>query len=220
MIRLRGVSKSYGPGHDALRNISFRMGRADFVVVVGPTGSGKSTLLNLVLMLEAPTEGEVLVRGVNAHAATLAEIARLRRSIGVIPQRTALLTDRSVFENVALACRVQRPRARAPARRIMRALTEVGVAHKRNARPSELSGGEQRLVAVARATVSDPWLLVADEPLAGLDPVAASGVVGLLGAINIRGAAVLVAAHEDQVWECAGARVVRLQSGELKGTGA
>jgi cell division transport system ATP-binding protein len=195
------------------------MGKADFVVLAGPTGSGKSTLLGLVLMEQVPTEGQVVVRGVSVSDASLAEIARLRRGIGVIPQDVALLKDRTVFENVALAYRVQASRQGASARRVMRALAGVGIAHKRDARPTELSGGEQQLVAVARATVADPWLIVADEPLAGLDPGAAQGVVRRLRSLNIRGTALLVAVHEDEPWRRTGARVVRMERGELKSSG-
>ncbi len=220
MIRLRGVSKSFGPGRDALCNVSFRMGKADFVVVAGPTGSGKSTLLNLVLMEQAPTEGEVVVRGLSVSKATGAEIASLRRGIGVIPQDIALLKDRTVFDNVALVHRVQASRPAESARWVMRALAGVGIAHKRDAKPGELSGGEQQLVAIARATVADPWLIVADEPLAGLDPVAAQGVVRRLRGLNIRGTTLLVAVHQDEPWCNTGARVVRMEQGELTGAAA
>jgi cell division transport system ATP-binding protein len=216
VIRLRGVSKTFGPGREALRNVSFRMGKAEFVVVAGPTGSGKSTLLSLVLMEQIPTEGDVVVRGVSLREASLGEIARLRRGIGVIPQDTALLKDRSVFDNVALVHRVQASCTGPSARMVMRALAGVGIAHKRDARPTELSGGEQQLVAIARATVANPWLIVADEPLAGLDPSAASGVVRLLRTLSIRGTALLVAVHQDEPWCYAGARVVRMEKGELR----
>lgn len=216
MIRLRNVFKRYGLGRDALRDINFRMEQAEFVVLTGPTGSGKSTFLGLVLMEYLPTEGEVSVRGLNARRATGARVARLRRGIGVIPQHAKLLDDRSVFENVALAHRLQFRQGGRPARRVMRALTEVGIAHKRGAMPGELSGGEQQLVAVARAIVADPWLLVADEPLAGLDPAAAARVVHLLWKLHVGGTAVLVAAHREEPWRRPGTRVMRIVRGQLE----
>jgi cell division transport system ATP-binding protein len=217
VIRMRHVFKSYGSGRLALRDVTFRMGRADFVVLAGPTGSGKTTLLRLVLMEEMPTKGEVLVKGASADHATPGQVAQLRREMGIIPQEPVLLQDRDVYENVALAYRMQVRGGHQLARTVMQVLAQVGIAHKRGARPSELSGGEQQLVAVARAIVCDPWLIVADEPLAGLDRGRALGVVRLLRSLNIRGSALLVAAHQEDPWRGSGARVIRMEQGELKG---
>jgi cell division transport system ATP-binding protein len=199
MIKFDKVTKTYpraAPGQSALRDVSFRVAKGEFVFLTGPSGAGKSTILRLLYMDERPTSGEVRVSGYNSHQIKQREIAKLRRRLGIVFQDFRLLEDRTAEANVAFALEViGTPRGNIPPK-VARALTQVGLASKATALPRELSGGEQQRVAFARALVNDPFVLIADEPTGNLDERATRGIFQLLREINASGTAVIMATHD------------------------
>jgi cell division transport system ATP-binding protein len=194
LVQMFHVSKSYG-AVDVLEDVNFRLERGEFVCLTGATGSGKSTLLKLVYMEERPTEGQTVVEGFFSDNIRQREVPFLRRRIGILFQDFKLLRERTAFENVSFALNVTGAPARETRRRVTRALTQVGLGHKRNAFPGELSGGEQQRVALARAIVNDPVLLLADEPTGNLDQAVGREIVALFQKINQQGTAIIMATH-------------------------
>ncbi|UCE17406.1 MAG: cell division ATP-binding protein FtsE [Gemmatimonadota bacterium] len=203
-----------------LENVSFRIERGEFVFLTGPCGVGKSTILRLIYMADFPTQGRVRVDTFHSDSVGRKEIPLLRRKLGIVFQDFKLLTDRSVLQNVAFALRVTGTKKSEIKKRALHALTSVGLHHKRNAMPLELSGGEQQRVVIARAIVNEPFLLLADEPTGNLDGQAASDILDLLETINARGTAVLVATHNDHDIESHRHRTLRLVDGRLSELGA
>jgi cell division transport system ATP-binding protein len=215
MIRFIHVSKEYARGGLALDDVSFHVAKGEFAFLTGPSGAGKSTILKLVYMEEFPTEGDVRVAGVHSGTIRRAEIAQLRRKLGVVFQDFRLLEERTAAQNIAFALEVtDAPRA-SIATKVSRLLTQVGLSSKANALPRELSGGEQQRVAIARALVNDPFVLIADEPTGNLDDRATRGVFQLLRDINAAGTAVLMATHNLDLVRRSDYRVIEMNRGQI-----
>jgi len=215
LVQMYNVTKEYGAVR-VLDDISLELARGSFTCLTGATGSGKSTLMKLMYMEEEPGSGQVIVDGVQSGAARRREISRLRRRLGILFQDFKLLKERTAGENVAFAMQVTGAGGREIRRRVTRSLTRVGLGHKRNAYPGELSGGEQQRVALARALVNDPLLLLADEPTGNLDQAAGEGIISLFRKVNLQGTAVLMATHNLPLIEGLGVRRLHLHDGRLE----
>ncbi len=215
MLELIHVSKTYQGNWTALKDVSFSMEKGEFVVLIGPSGSGKSTILKLIMMQERPDRGVVKVAGFSSECLTRRDIPRLRRKLGVVFQDFKLLPHRTVFENVAFALEATGTPSNLIHRKAMAALNEVGLAHKRHQQPYQLSGGEQQKVAIARALVNDPFLLLADEPTGNVDPQGTLEIINLLREINTKGTAVLMATHEQELVKKMPFRIIALEAGSI-----
>jgi cell division transport system ATP-binding protein len=215
MIELYNVSLSYGK-RDVLNNITFIIKKSEFVYLIGPTGIGKSSILKLIYFQEFPDSGTVKVNQYNSNNIRIKDIPYLRRSLGIVFQDFKLLPDRNVFENIAFSLYVTGAKKKGIHKKVLRVLTEVGLGHRRNKYPNDLSGGEQQKTAIARALVNDPTILLADEPTGNLDPAAAEEVLILLERINQRGTAILMATHNYDIIKKYPHRVLVLDNGELK----
>ena len=216
MIELSGVSVTYRGGDvAALRDVSLSIPRGDFVFLVGPTGAGKSTLLRILYRDLIPSSGRLKVAGRDITNLRPRDVPALRRQMGIILQDYGLLPQRTVWENVAFACQVLGQSRREIRRRLPEVLDLVGMTHRCDAFPHELSGGEQQRVAIARALVNDPPLLVADEPTGSLDPETSRGIMGVLAEANRRGATLVVATHDVAVVDRMRRRVVCVEGGRV-----
>ena len=213
MIRLSHVHKSYPNGMLALKDVSFRIGKGEFVFLTGHSGAGKSTIMKLLFAEQRPTSGEVRVSGYDVSSLRADEVPRLRRRLGVVFQDFRLLEDRTAAENIAFALEVTGARRDTIAARVARVLTQVGLNAKSRAYPRELSGGEQQRVAIARALVNDPAILVADEPTGNLDERATRGVFQLLRDINAGGTVVVMATHDLDLVRQANYRTIEMRDG-------
>ncbi|MEP6687998.1 MAG: cell division ATP-binding protein FtsE [Gemmatimonadales bacterium] len=213
MIRLSNVHKSYPNGMLALKDVSFRVGKGEFVFLTGHSGAGKSTIMKLLFAEQRPTSGEVRVSGYDVSSLRGDEVPRLRRRLGVVFQDFRLLEDRTVAENIAFALEVTGARSDTIAARVARVLTQVGLHAKTRAYPRELSGGEQQRVAIARALVNDPAILIADEPTGNLDERATRGVFQLLRDINAGGTVVVMATHDLDLVRQADYRTIEMRDG-------
>ena len=215
MIRFFNVTKEYARSGVALKDVSFRIAKGEFVFLTGPSGSGKSTLLKLIYLAEMPTEGEVQVSGVNSREIRRGDIAKLRRKLGIVFQDFRLLEDRNAEANVAFALEVTgAPRATIQPK-VTRLLAQVGLGAKGASYPRELSGGEQQRVAIARALANDPLVLIADEPTGNLDERATRGVYQLLRDINASGPAVVMATHNLELIRRGDYRTIELDRGRV-----
>ncbi len=215
MIRLNQVFKAYPKGTIALKDITIHVPKGQFVFLTGHSGAGKSTILRLIYADDLPTSGDVHVSGFATNRLKPNEIPKLRRRLGIVFQDFRLLEDRTAEDNVAFALEVTGARRSEIAPKVMRVLTQVGLAAKAHAFPQELSGGEQQRVAIARALVNDPMVLLADEPTGNLDERATRGVFQLLRDINATGTAVVMATHDLDLVRSASHRTVELKDGEL-----
>ncbi len=215
MIRLTNVFKTYAKGGLALKDVTFHIAKGEFAFLTGHSGAGKSTVLKLVYADEQPTSGEVRVSGYVVTDLSPREVPHLRRRLGIVFQDFRLLEDRTAEENVAFALEVTGARRSTIPARVMRVLTQVGLAAKAGAYPRELSGGEQQRVAIARALVNEPQVLLADEPTGNLDERATRGVFQLLRDINASGTAVVMATHDLELVRTAPYRVIELQEGAV-----
>lgn len=215
MIELFNVSLSYDK-RQVLNNITFRIKKGEFVYLIGPTGVGKSSILQLIYFQGFPDSGTVIVNQYSSNKIRSREIPYLRRSLGVVFQDFKLLPDRNVFENIAFSLYVTGAKKRDIRKKVLRVLTEVGLGHRRNKYPADLSGGEQQKVAIARALVNDPTILLADEPTGNLDPEAAEEILYLVEKINQRGTAILMATHNYDIIKKYPHRVIALFNGELR----
>lgn len=215
MIRFNKVFKAYRSGTLALRDVSFHVRKGEFAFLTGHSGAGKSTVLRLIYAEELPTSGDVRVSGFNTARLKRREIPKLRRRLGIVFQDFGLLEDRTAEENIAFALEVTGVRRGVIAPKVMRVLTQVGLAAKAKAYPRELSGGEQQRVAIARALVNDPLVLLADEPTGNLDERATRGVFQLLRDINVHGTAVVMATHNLGLVRQTVQRTIELQEGAL-----
>jgi cell division transport system ATP-binding protein len=214
-IRLYHVSKSYTAGSFALHDVNLEVQRGEFVFLTGASGAGKTTLLEMLFAAEKPSEGSIIVLGRNVDRLGPRAVPRLRRRIGVVFQDFKLLPTRTVEENVRLALDVLGTPRREARSRVFRLLKQVGLAHKRYAKPLSLSGGEQQRIAIARALVNDPEILLADEPTGNLDPELTIEIMDLLVDASLRGTAVIVATHDLGLVERYGKRVLRLEDGKI-----
>lgn len=215
MIRFEQVGKRYPNGHVGLHELSFHARRGEFLFVTGHSGAGKSTLLRLLLALERPTSGRLLLAGQDIGAIRNAEIPYLRRQIGVVFQNHQLLFDRSVFENVALPLHILGLSREEINARVSLALERVSLKDKAMQPPSDLSTGQQQRVGIARAIVHQPALLLADEPTGNLDPKLAAEIMGVFEDINRLGTTVIIASHDLALIARMRHRMLTLQRGRL-----
>lgn len=215
MVSLRGVTLVYPNGVRALDGVDLEIGKGDFVFLVGHSGTGKSSLLRLLYREMTPTHGEITVDGIRVDRLRRGRIPALRRHLGVVFQDYKLLSDKTIWENVAFALQVTGTHTRDVKRQVPRALDLVGLAHKSRMYPNELSGGEQQRAAIARALVNNPKLLLCDEPTGNLDPSNTSEIMELLHRINLKGTTVVVATHNQAVVDRMRRRVVRLDDGRI-----
>jgi cell division transport system ATP-binding protein len=215
MIQMFHVSKIYPKDVVALSDITFHIQKGDFVFLCGPSGAGKTTLLRLIFRDELPSSGQILVNGRNVVRLRESKLPALRRTIGVIFQDFKLLMDRTVYDNLRLVARVLGIPESISRRKIGRLLKDVGLIQKADQTPYKLSGGEQQRVAIARALMSDPVILLADEPTGNLDPDLSLDVMRLLAEVNIRGTTVVVATHNPKLLSEMGHRTLILKQGRL-----
>jgi cell division transport system ATP-binding protein len=215
VIRFSHVYKSYPNGALALKDVSFRVGKGEFVFLTGHSGAGKSTIMKLLYAEQQPTSGEVRVSGHNVSALRVDEVPKLRRRLGIVFQDFRLLEDRTAAENIAFALEVIGARRDTIAARVTRVLTQVGLSAKSRAYPRELSGGEQQRIAIARALVNDPAIIVADEPTGNLDERATRGVFQLLRDINAGGTVVVMATHDLDIVRQTTYRTIELRDGSV-----
>ncbi len=216
LIRLFHVSKSYQAGTYALHDVSLEVGKGEMVFLTGPSGAGKTTLLELLFAAERPSEGQILVLGRNVAVLREHAIPALRRRVGVVFQDFKLLPRRTVEENVALALQVLGTPTREVRSRTFAMLKRVGLQHRRHHHPPSLSGGEQQRIALARALVNDPEILLADEPTGNLDPELTLEITDMIAAQAARGTTVLVATHDLGLVRRYRKRTLRLESGRLE----
>jgi len=215
MIRFFNVTKRYPTGQVALDALTFSIAKSDFCFLTGASGAGKTTLLKMIFREERPSEGQIVVNGRNVAAIPSSKVPYLRRTIGVVFQDFRLIERKTVFENIAFLPRILGLDAARQRRLVYEALRRVGLAHRINAFPRQLSGGEQQRVAIARALVNEPEILLADEPTGNLDPDLAREIVRLLLEIHRRGTTVVLATHDRHLIESVGHRVLTLVQGRL-----
>ena len=219
MIETQSVTKMYGRDEYAIRDLSLKVEKGEFAFLTGPSGAGKSTLLRLLLLQERPTEGTVIIDGRDISTLSPSEIQAYRRMVGFVFQDFKLIPSKTIFENVAFVLRVLGQPVEQQRRRTYQVLKWVGLQHRHNAYPLELSGGEQQRVAVARALVNEPHIVLADEPTGNLDPDLSLEIMNLFRDINASGATVLVATHDRELIKWVGRRVIQLDQGRLAGSG-
>jgi cell division transport system ATP-binding protein len=215
MIVFEDVTKVYEPQVVALENVSVTIEKGDFVFLVGPSGSGKSTMIRLLLKELEPTRGRIIVGGRELARLKRSKVPMLRRNIGCVFQDFKLLPNRTTFENVAYALKVQGDSRRAIRSKVPEVLSLVGLASKMQSLPDELSGGEQQRVSIARAFVNHPPLLICDEPTGNLDPDTSVGIMQLLYRINRTGTTVLMATHDREMVDKMRRRVIALDEGRV-----
>ena len=216
IISFDKVVKLYPNGVNALRGVSFKINRGEFVFLMGASGAGKSTMLKILLKEEDPSGGLAMVDGKNLKKVRGYKIPKYRRHIGTVFQDFRLLPKKTVFENVAFAMEITGASKRVIKHQVETALSLVGLSHKANELPAHLSGGEQQRVAVARALVNAPEIIIADEPTGNLDPENSEEIMHLLEEINRHGITVIVATHARKLAEDMGKRVIYLENGRLK----
>lgn len=217
MIAFEHVGKRYGGRFEALADINFRVERGEMLFLTGHSGAGKSSLLRLIMRLERPSRGRVLVAGHDLDQLHISQVPYYRRQIGVVFQDHQLLFDRDIFANVALPLTIQGVEPGDAARRVRAALDKVGLLHRERALPIELSTGEQQRVGIARAVVNKPALLLADEPTGNLDPQLSTDIMRLFEDFNRIGTTVLVASHDLALIARLRHRVLKLRDGRLIG---
>lgn len=215
MISLRGVSLVYPNGVRALDNVTLEIAKGDFVFLVGHSGTGKSSLLRLLYREARCSSGEIVVDGIRVDRLKRSRIPALRRHLGVVFQDFKLLSDKTVWENVAFAMQVTGAHTRDVMRQVPRVLDLVGLSHRSRMYPGELSGGEAQRSAIARALVNNPKILLCDEPTGNLDPSNTTEIMELLLRINLKGTTVMVATHNQAVVDRMRRRVVRLEDGRI-----
>ncbi|HEY6010877.1 MAG TPA: cell division ATP-binding protein FtsE [Nitrospirota bacterium] len=218
MIQLHRVTKSY-EGVPALRDVSFTVDKGEFVFVTGPSGAGKTTLLKILFCAEHADEGQIIIQGMNTFRLTSSSIPYLRRNMGFVFQDYKLLPHKTVFENIALALKVVGAPYGDIERRAYQVLKKVGLEAKRHLIPPKLSGGEQQRVAVARALVNEPQVLLADEPTGNLDPQSGQEVFSLFRDINMKGTTVLVATHDWETVRKMQRRIITMERGKVSDDG-
>ena len=215
MIDAREVSKMYTRGVYALHNLTLAVGKGEFLFLTGPSGAGKSTLLRLLLRQEAPSGGQLVVGGRSLAKMSASQVQAYRRTVGFVFQDFKLIPTLTVYENITFVPRVLGQGLAIQRRKAFQVLKWVGLQHRMNAFPLELSGGEQQRVAVARALINDPALVLADEPTGNLDPDLALDIMNLFRDINARGTTVLVATHDRELIRRVGRRTVTLEQGRI-----
>ena len=215
MLLMSGVSKTYRNGSVALKNIDLHIKPGEFVFLVGPSGAGKSTFIKMLFKEVLPTTGKIYVDGVDVLALTDKEVPFLRRQLGIIFQDYRLLPDRTVYDNVAFAMQVIESPAVKTRRRVMTVLELVGLKNRANAYPAELSGGEQQRIAIARAIVNDPIMVIADGPTGNLDPETSKDIMRIFTGINESGTTIVMATHDKEIVDAMGKRVIAIENGVI-----
>jgi cell division transport system ATP-binding protein len=215
VIEAANLSKQYSRGVYALRDLSLSIDKGEFIFLTGPSGAGKSTLLRLLLREEVPTEGTLMVGGRDLMLLSSSETQAYRRSLGFVFQDFRLIPRMTVFQNVAFVMRVLGVPDIIQQRKTFQVLKWVGLQHRMNASPEELSGGEQQRVAIARALVNEPQLVLADEPTGNLDPDLSLEIMNLFREINSRGTTVVVATHDRELIRRVGRRAITLDHGRV-----
>ncbi len=220
MIEMYHVTKSYpGGSSPALKDVNLKVEKGEFIFVTGPSGAGKTSLLKLIFGAERATNGQVLVAGRNMNRVAHTQVALLRRTLGVVFQDFKLLNNRTALENVAFALEVVGTPRREIRRRAWMELKHVHLHDKMDSFPLNLSGGEQQRIAIARALINNPLLLLADEPTGSLDPDITREIMKLFDDVNTKGTTVIVASHDRELIRSMGKRVIRLQEGKVVGEG-
>jgi len=217
MIKMRGVTKVYDNGVVALDDVNVDVGKGELAFLTGPSGAGKSTFLKLITAEERPTDGMVEVAGHDVGTLRRRDVPYLRRRIGVVFQDFRLLHERTVLDNVVLPLTILGLGDAEQRRRALQVLTVVGLGQRKDAKPLELSGGEQQRVAIARAIALDPAILLADEPTGNLDPDITWHIMKLFRAINARGTSVVIATHNYDVVKKMDARIIKILNGRIDG---
>lgn len=220
MIEFHNVSKRYAGGFEALNSVSFKVDAREMVFLTGHSGAGKSTLMKLIMLIERPSQGQVVIGGRNLDRLRSAQVPFHRRQVGVVFQNHQLLFDRTVFDNIALPLQIAGYPTREVGRRARAALDKVGLLDKEKANPITLSGGEQQRVGIARAVVNKPAVLLADEPTGNLDPELSTDIMTLFRQFNEVGVTVLIASHDVGLVRSLGHRVLTLDQGRLVHDGA
>lgn len=215
MLIMSDVSKVYPGGSTALQNVNVHIEPGEFVFVVGPSGAGKSTFIKMLFREVLPTTGSIFVNGMDILSLSPKEIPFMRRQLGIIFQDYRLLPDRTVYENVAFAMQVIEAPHRKIKRQVMNMLDLVGLRHRANAYPNELSGGEQQRIAIARAIVNDPVFVIADEPTGNLDPETSWDIMEIFKEINDTGTTIVMATHDKEVVDAMGKRVIAIEHGRI-----
>ena len=216
MIQIDNVVKRFPGGQEALKGLSLTVDKGEMVFVTGHSGAGKSTLLKLIALIERPTSGQVIVDGQNTRRVSRRKVPRYRRQMGMVFQDHKLLYDRSVFENVALPLVIAGIARRDAARKVRAALDQVGLLKKERQNPETLSSGEQQRVGIARAIVSRPKLVIADEPTGNLDPDLSLEVMRIFRRFNEVGVTLLIASHDIGLIDQLGCRRIALEDGRVK----
>lgn len=215
MIKFHRVTKIYSPNNAVLQDVSFEIKEGEFVSIVGKSGAGKTTLVHLILGLEVPTFGQVYFKGMDLNDADPLKIQEIRRKIGGIYQDYRLLPKKTVYENVAYIMQVEGRENKEIENEVPRVLEVIGLLDRVNNFPNELSGGEQQRLAVARALVNHPDIIIADEPTGNLDPYNTYEVISLLRKINDTGKTVILATHDREIINKLGKRVITLEKGRV-----
>jgi cell division transport system ATP-binding protein len=218
MIQFTQVTKRYPGGHTALEDVSLEIGKGELVFLTGHSGAGKSTLLKLIAAIERPTSGVVSVNGQNVGRLSRTAVPYLRRNIGLIFQDHKLLFDRNVIENTLLPLSIRGFDRREALKRARAALDKVGLLHKERAMPVTLSGGEQQRLCIARAVVSRPALVLADEPTGNLDAGYAADIMGMFGDFHHVGTTLVISTHDERATQALGGRIIHLDHGKLSST--
>lgn len=220
MIEALGLSKLYPRGVVALTNVTLSIGKGEFVFLTGPSGAGKTTLLRLLLRQETPSDGTLTVGGRSLSQLTTKDVQEYRRTLGFVFQDFKLIPRKTVYDNIGFMLRATGVTPSAIQRRVMSALQGVGLQHRAESYPLELSGGEQQRIAIARALVNDPALVLADEPTGNLDRGRAREVMDLFREMNTRGTTVVVATHDPDLVRHVGRRAIALEDGRIVETHA
>ena len=215
MLIMNDVSKVYPGGSVALQDVNVHIEPGEFVFVVGPSGAGKSTFIKMLFREVLPTTGSIFVNGMDILSLSPKEIPFMRRQLGIIFQDYRLLPDRTVYENVAFAMQVIEAPHRKIRRQVNNVLDLVGLRHRANAYPNELSGGEQQRIAIARAIVNDPVFVIADEPTGNLDPETSWDIMEIFKEINDTGTTIVMATHDKEVVDAMGKRVIAIEHGRI-----
>ncbi|MDL1958548.1 MAG: cell division ATP-binding protein FtsE [Deltaproteobacteria bacterium] len=216
IIRFKDVSKKYSQDNIVFSGIDLEIEKGEFVFLTGPSGIGKSTMLRILFCAERPTSGEIWVDGVALSSLSNSQVPYLRRKIGVIFQDFKLLSNHTVFDNVALSLEVIGLGKKQAEKRVMQVLEGVGLTGKASRYPLQLSGGEQQRVAIARAVVNRPPIILADEPTGNLDLQRTEEAMMLMEELNARGATIIFATHDERLFEDTHRRVLRLLNGKIE----
>jgi cell division transport system ATP-binding protein len=215
MIDMKDVYKKYPNGVMAVNGISVQIKQGEFVYVVGPSGAGKSTFIKMMYREERPTKGDIMINGVNLAKIKDSKVPLLRRNIGVVFQDFKLLPTLTVYENVAYALEVIEEHPKNIKKLVMETLDLVNLRHKARMLPTELSGGEQQRVSIARSIVNAPKVMIADEPTGNLDPETSWDIMNLFAEINMRGTTIVMATHNREIVNTIKKRVIAIESGKI-----